>query len=97
MKYSETLYNEVPILHMLVHDNLPLLLGVYDSCKNPKMTVMSYHPYNPQMESLTIHLYTPLKNTHLTKANWKQALLDCMSALCYLVTKQVIHNDIKAG
>ena len=93
-KYSETFFNEVWILHMLVHDNLPLLLGVYDSCKNPKMTVMSYHSFNVQMESLTIH--TSLKSTHLTKANWKQVLLGCISALCYLVKKQVIHNDIKA-
>ena len=79
---------------MLVHNNLPLLLGVYNSCKYPKMTIMSYHAFNAQMESLTIH--TSLNNTCLTKANWKQVLLGCMSALGYLVKKEVLHNDIKA-
>ena len=53
---------------MLVHNNVPLLLGVYNSCKHPKMVVMLYHPFNAQMESLTIH--ASLKNTCLTKANW---------------------------
>ena len=78
---------------MLVHDNLPLLLGVSNICKHPKMTVMSYHPFNGQIESLTVHAF--LKNTHLTKPNWRQILLGCISALAYLAKKEVLHNDIK--
>lgn len=93
-KYAETFFNEVRILHMLFHDNLPLLLGVSNNCKYPKMTVMSYHPFNSQMESLTLH--ASLKNTNLTKANWKQLLLGCTSALTYLAKNEILHNDIKA-
>ena len=81
-KYAESFFNEVRILHMLVHDNLPLLLGVNNICKHPKMTVMSYHPFNNQMESLTVH--ASLKTAHLTKSNWKQVLLGCISALAYV-------------
>ena len=35
-KYSETCCNEVWTLHKLVHNTLPLLLGVFNSCKHPK-------------------------------------------------------------
>ena len=57
-KYAERFFNDVQILHMLVHDNLPLLLGAYNDCENPKVTVISYHPFNRQMESLTVQMYT---------------------------------------
>ena len=54
---------------------------------------MSYHPFNGQTESLTVH--ATLKTTHLTKANWKQVLLGCILALAYLTKMKVLHNDIK--
>jgi len=71
---------------MLVHDNIPLLLGVSNIFTHPKLTVISYHPFNGQMESLTVH--ASLKNTHLTKSNWRQVLLGCTSALAYLAKRK---------
>ena len=86
---------DYPIKSTSIHSpsNLPLLLGVCNNCKHPKVTVMSYHPFNGQTESQTVH--AALKTTHLTKANWKQVLLGCASALAYLAKMKVLHNDIK--
>ena len=78
---------------MLFHGNLPLLLGVCYNCKHPNIMVMSYHPFNGQSESQTVH--AALKTTDLTKADWKQVLLGCASALAYLAKMKVLHNDIK--
>ena len=78
---------------MLFHGNLPLLLGVCNNYKHPNIMVMSYHPFNGQTESQTVH--AALKTTHLTKADWKQVLLGCASALAYLAKMKVLHNDIK--
>lgn len=93
-KYANTFFNEVRILCTLVHSNLPLLLGIYNTVKHPRIMVMSYHPFDGQTKSLTVH--ASLKTTDLTKPNWKSVLLTCVSALTYLAEKEVLHNDIKS-
>ena len=89
-KYAVTFFNEVRMLHMLFHGNLPLLLGACNNYKHPNIMVMSYHPFNGQTESQTVH--AALKTTHLTKADWKQVLLGCASALAYLAKMKALHN-----
>ena len=57
---------------------------------------MTFHPYKRNV-ALNIHnaLYEGGDNK-VGEHQWKQVLLGCTSALMYLQTKKILHNDIKA-
>lgn len=59
---------------------------------------MTFHPYDGDVV-LNAHsaLYDRGNDKiHVNEDQWKQVLAGCTSALVYLQTKNILHNDIKA-
>ena len=79
----------------LCHYNIPWLHALVDDSGKTAL-VMTFHPYK-QNAVLNIHnaLYEGRKND-IGECQWKQVLLGCTSALMYLQTKKILHNDIKS-
>lgn len=96
-KFKPFFYSEVRILSLLCHFNLPWLHGVCDQLDH-SIILMSLHLYNgSNYESLTIHKALNSADSHqITPHNWKQILLGITSALVYLKSKSILHNDIKS-
>ena len=57
-----------------------------------------FHGYCGGDTSLHIHaaLHLPEAGGNLSCRNWEQILFGCISALCYLQKKNILHNDIKS-
>lgn len=95
-KYKSLFYSESKILSELC---LPWIHGL---CCNPDhiAIVMTHHPYNGENASMHIHdalhkNFDKIK-TDLKGHNWTQVLLGCSSALVYLKSRFILHNDIKS-
>lgn len=63
---------------------------------------MTFHPYNGN-DSLDVHDALYAEGIHagndtvkMNEGNWKEVLIGCTSALVYLQSKGILHNDIKA-
>ena len=90
-KYKALFCAEARILALLCHRNLPWLHAVSDD--SSKIAMMTYHSYEGD-KSLSV--YDALsKNVEMHKSGWQQVLLGCTSALIYLRSKDILHNDIK--
>jgi serine/threonine protein kinase len=98
-KYKSLFYSESKILSELCHFNLPWIHGLCCSSDHVAI-VMTHHPYNGENASMHIHdaLYknSDRIKTDLNKHHWRQVLLGCSSALVYLKSKCILHNDIKS-
>ena len=92
-KYKALFCAEARILSLLCHFNLPWLHAVSD--ESSKIAIMmTYHSYEGD-KSLSV--YDALsKNVEIHKNGWQQVLLGCTSALIYLRSKDILHNDIKS-
>ncbi len=95
-KYKSLFYSESKILSELCHFNLPWIHGLCCSSDHVAI-VMTHHLYNGENASMHIHdaLYKN-SETDLNKHHWRQVLLGCSSALVYLKSKCILHNDIKS-
>ena len=98
-KYKSLFYSESKILSEFCHYNLPWIHGLCCN-SNHVAIVMTHHPYNGRNASMHIHdaLYKNLDKTmtDLNRNHWRQVLLGCSSALVYLKSKCILHNDIKS-
>ena len=96
-KYKSLFRTEVRILSELCHYNLPWLHSFIDS-SNKTAIVMTLHPYTDgNSKPLNVHnaLLKHQCENKLSVQDWRQVLLGCTSALVYLKTKSILHNDIK--
>lgn len=93
-KFKSLFFNEAKILSELCHYNIPWLHALVEDSKTA--LVMSFHPYK-QNVVLNVHnaLYEG-DESKVDERHWKQVLPGCTSALMYLQTKNILHNDIKA-
>lgn len=97
-KFKFLFYAEVKILLLLSHVNLPWLFGACDSDKHVAIA-MTYHPFRGESSSMTVWKALSCQSSlslDLTSQNWKQVILGLVSALNYICSKNVIHNDIKS-
>lgn len=96
IKYRPLLLKESRILSELCHFNLPWIHCLCNSSDHTAI-IMTFHGYSGN-KSLTIHsaLHKTDTETKLSDCHWKQILLGSVSALVYLKTKCIIHNDIKS-
>lgn len=96
-KYKSLLVRESRILSELCHFNLPWIHGFCDDSGHTAI-IMTFHAYCGRDTSL--HIYAALHDAKarrdLNRNNWEQILIGCVSALCYLQTKNILHNDIKS-
>lgn len=95
-KYVCYFYSEIRILTEIVHENLPFLYGV---CPELKILVLSLHSFGDEALSLSLHNALNGGSAFIqaiTDADWKSILLGCVSAVSYLHSKQILHNDIKS-
>lgn len=94
-KFKSLFFNEAKILSELCHYNIPWLHALVDDSGKTAL-VMTFHPYKRNVV-LNIHnaLYEGREND-LDECQWKQVLIGCTSALTYLQTKKLLHNDIKS-
>lgn len=97
-KYKSLFYSESKILSEFCHYNLPWIHGL--CCNSNHVAIVMTHPYNGRNTSMHIHdaLYKDLdkRTTDLNRHHWRQVLLGCLSALVYLKSKCILHNDIKS-
>ena len=92
-KYKSLFYAEARILALLCHCNLPWLHAVSDD-SNKIAIMMTYHSYD---EDKSLSVYDALsKKVEIDESGWQQVLLGCTSALTYLESKYILHNDIKS-
>lgn len=91
-KYKALFCAEARILALLCHPNLPWLHAISDDTSKIAV-MMTYHSYEGD-KSLSV--YDGLKkNVKICTSGWQQVLLGCTSALIYLQSKDILHNDIK--
>ena len=91
-KYKALFCAEARILALLCHRNLPWLHAVSDDSSKIAI-MMTYHSYEGD---ISLSVYDALsKNVEVHKNGWQQVLLGCTSALIYLRSKDILHNDIK--
>ena len=101
-KYKSLFYSESKILSEFCHYNLPWIHGHGHGlcCNSNHVAIVMTHPYNGRNTSMHIHdaLYKDLdkRTTDLNRHHWRQVLLGCLSALVYLKSKCILHNDIKS-
>ena len=96
MKYRCLFYSEARILSLICHNNLPWVHALSDD-SNKIAIIMTFHCYQTG-KSLSVYdalLKHNSENRLLDTKDWKQILLGCTSALVYLQSKQILHNDIK--
>lgn len=83
------------MLAALCDQNFPWLYGVGNKAKHPKVRAMSYHSFCGNNQSSTVHVALKLKEltTQLDTACWKRVVLGGTSALAYLKSKGILHNN----
>ena len=74
---------------------------IYGFCADASHTaiIMTNHEYSRQNTSLHIHAGLQKASDGedlLNPSDWKEVLIGCVSALVYLQTKNILHNDIKS-
>lgn len=92
-KFKSLFFNEAKILSELCHYNIPWLHALVDDSKTA--LVMTFHPYKQIVLNIHNALYEG-GNNKVDEHQWKQVLPGCTSALMYLQTQKILHNDIKA-
>ena len=93
-KFKSLFFNETKILSELCHYNIPWLHALVNDSKTA--LVMTFHHYK---RNVVLNIHTALYqggNNKVDEHQWKQVLPGCKSALVYLQTKKILHNDIKA-
>ena len=96
VKYKCLFYSEAKILSLVCHKNLPWMHAFSDD-SNKVAIIMTFHCYQTG-KSLNIYdalLKHSSDNRLLDSKAWRQILLGCTSALVYLQSKHILHNDIK--
>ena len=96
VKYRCLFYSEAKILSLICHNNLPWIHALSDD-SNKIAIIMTFHCYQT---GKSLNVYDALlkhcsDNRLLDTKSWKQILLGCTSALVYLQSKHILHNDIK--
>ena len=92
-KYKALFCAEARILALVCHCNLPWLHAVSDNSSKIAI-MMTYHSYEGDK---SVSVYDALsKNVEIRKSGWQQVLVGCTSALIYLQSKDILHNDIKS-
>ncbi len=97
-KYANLFYNDVRMLAVLCHENLPWLYGVCNEAKHPRIIAMSHHSFCGNTGSSTVHVALKSEELfdQLNTSCWKRVVLRGTTALAYLQCKGILHNDIKA-
>ena len=89
--------NEVYILSLCCHENIPWLYGFSNEARH-KILVMSFHGISGKAYNLRKLLQlqqNPSHTFHLSTSHLKTILLGIISALKYIHLKGILHNDIK--
>lgn len=92
-KYKALFCAEARMLALLCHRNLPWLHAVSDDSSKIAI-MMTYHSYEGDMSLSVCDALS--KNVEIQKSGWQQVLLGCTSALIYLQSKDILHDDIKS-
>ena len=95
VKYRSLFYSEAEILSLICHKNLPWMHALSDD-SNKIAIIMSFHCYQ-NCKSLNVYdaLLKQCSDDRLLDSKaWKQILLGCTSALVYIQSKHILHNDI---
>lgn len=82
---------EAVLLSVCCHANLPWLYGI---CLSPRTIIQSYHSIEGRACSLHKALYHSGRN--FSSDNWMSILLGMASAVEYIHSKGILHNDIKS-
>lgn len=85
---------EAVLLSMCCHANLPWLYGIILS---PRTIIQSYHSI--EGKAFTVHkalYHSSAVVGKLSPNNWKTILLGVASAVQYIHSKEILHNDIKS-
>ena len=87
-------YNELAMLMQLCHENLPFLYGAYVQENHPKSILMSLHLFAGDGKVLNVE--DALSKDSLS-LDWKCILYGSLSAIEYIHSKTILHNDIKGN
>lgn len=90
-------YNELSMLKELCHENLPYLYGAYIQDDGQKSILMSAHLFIESGESLNIDDAIPKDFDPPLSLDWLCILGGTLSAIEYIHSKQILHNDIKGN
>lgn len=85
---------EAVLLSMCCHSNLPWLYGI---ALSPKTIVQSYHSINGR--ACTLHkalAHSLIESEKISSDNWKRLMIGAASAVEYIHSKGILHNDIKS-
>lgn len=82
---------EAALLSICSHTNIPWLYGIV--MQSRKIIVTSYHAVNGK--PLTLHQTLNSRSCTIV-VNWKMILLGMASAIQYIHSKSILHNDIKS-
>lgn len=99
-KHRERVFpnSEAHILYQCCHENLPWLYGIVAGTGCPKIIVMSFHGSYEWKNSLHQLLCSHSDScfSTLSVPDAKLVMLGLISALKYLHSKCILHNDIKS-
>ena len=98
-KFLGFFYNELLMLKELCHENLPYLFGAYIRDDGQKSILMSLHLFTESGESMNIDGALSKDVEQPLSLDWLCILHVCgsLSAIEYIHSKQILHNDIKGN
>ena len=91
-KHDSSFINEANMLSLCCHENIPWLYGISTE-SHSKVLLMSLHRANGK--AISLHKLRQQKESEILPSDSKRILSGVVSAIGYLHSKDILHNDIK--